>query len=116
MENQKNNAAKFAFFYMLSLVALLFMALSVGMIIFQIINKNIIDIINEYRGRFSPGQLKFAISALIISTPIYYFITRQIQKNLFAGSLDKDSQIRKWLTYFILLVTSNFPVCWSCLS
>lgn len=88
------------------------MALATGMIIFQIINKNIIDIINQYRGRFSPDQLKFAISALIISTPIYYFTLRQIQKNLFTGSLDKDSQIRKWLTYFILLVASVIMIGW----
>ncbi len=33
-----HNSAKYAFFYMLSLVALVFVALSTGMIIFQIIN------------------------------------------------------------------------------
>jgi len=112
MENQKNNAAKFAFFYMLSLVALIFMALSVGMIIFQIINKSIVDIINQYQGSFSPDQLKFAISALIISTPIYYFTSAQIHKNLFIGALGKDSGIRKWLTYFILFVASVVMIGW----
>ena len=110
--NSNNNAAKFAFFYMLSLVALLFMALSAGMIIFQIINKNIVDILNQYQGRFSPSQLKFAISALIISTPIFYITSRQIYKSLLAGILDKDSGIRKWLTYFILLVTSVTMLGW----
>lgn len=109
---QQNNAAKYAFFYMLSLVALVFMSLSTGMIVFQIINKYIVDIINQSRGRFSPDQLKFAISALIISAPIFYFTTRQIFKNLFSGALDKDSQIRKWLTYFILLVSSVVMIGW----
>jgi len=111
MESQ-NNAAKFAFFYMLSLVALVFMGLSAGMIIFQIINKYIIDILNQNQGSFSPEQLKFAISAIIISTPIYYIITKQIHKSLFSGVLSKDSGIRKWLTYFILLVTSVIMIGW----
>jgi len=108
----KSNAAKFAFFYMLSLVALIFMALTSGMIIFQIINKNIPDILNLYQGRFSPSQLKFAISALIISTPIFYICLWRICKSLLSGALDKDSGIRKWLTYFILLVSSIVMLGW----
>jgi type II secretory pathway pseudopilin PulG len=107
-----NNAAKFAFFYMLSLVALLFMSLSGGMIIFQIINKNVIDVLNEFAGRFDPDQLKFAISALIIASPIYYLTMRQIVRNLFSGELAKESGIRKWLTYFILFVTSVVMLGW----
>lgn len=111
MEEQKN-AAKFAFFYLLSLFALLFMSLSVGMIIFQIINKNIVDVINQYSGRFSSEQLKFAISALIISAPIFFVTTWQIFKNLFTGALSKDSQIRKWLTYLVLFVSSVVMIVW----
>lgn len=112
MDNSNNNAAKYAFFYMLSLVALIFMALSTGMIIFQLINKNIIDILSEFRGRFSSELLKFAISALIISAPIFYVTSRQIYKSLFLGKLDKDSGIRKWLTYFILFVSSVVMIGW----
>jgi len=108
----QNNAAKYAFFYMLSLVALIFMALSAGMIIFQIINKNIIDIINQYQGRYSPEQLKFAISALIISAPIFYITVWQIFKNLASGALKKDSGIRKWLTYLILFISSVVMLGW----
>lgn len=109
---QQNNAAKYTFYYMLSLVALIFMSLATGMIVFQIINKNIVDVLNQYRGRFSSEQLKFAISALIISAPIFYITTKQIFKNLFSGALDKDSQIRKWLTYLILLVSSVVMLGW----
>jgi len=108
----QNNAAKFAFFYMLSLVALIFMALSAGMIIFQIINKHIVDVINQYRGHYSPEALKFAISALIISAPIFYLTIKQIYKNLFSGALNRDSGIRKWLTYFILFVSSVVMLGW----
>lgn len=109
---QKNSVAKFAFFYTLSLVALVFMSLSTGMIIFQIINKNIVDVLDIYSGRYSSGALKFAISALIISAPIYYIAVGQINKNLFSGKLDKDSGVRKWLSYFILLVSSLTMLGW----
>jgi hypothetical protein len=101
----KHDAAKYAFFYLLSLVALIFMSISVGIIVFQIINREIVDIINQYSGSYDDGLMKFAISAIIVSTPIYYLTSRQIYKNLFSGSLDKDAGVRKWLTYFILLIS-----------
>ncbi len=110
--NSTNQSAKFAFYYLLSLVALIFMALASGMIIFQIINKNVPDILNQYSGRFSPQQLKFAISALIISAPVFYFTTHQIYRALFKGELDKDSGVRKWLTYLILFVASVVMIGW----
>jgi len=112
MEQTQHNAAKYAFFYMLSLVALVFMALSTGMIIFQIINKYITDVLEQYSAQFSSQQLKFAISALLISSPIFYVTTRQIYKSLFSGALNKDSGVRKWLTYFILLVAAIVVIGW----
>ena len=107
-----NNAAKFAFFYVLSLVALVFMSFGVGTILFQFINKFIPDIINEYSGTYQADSLKFAISALLIASPIFYITMREIHKNLFSGAMEKNSEVRKWLTYFILLVTSIIMIGW----
>jgi len=101
--NNKNNA-KYAFYYLLSLVSLIFMGLSVGMIAFGIINKSIVDTLNSYSGNYD-SQLRFAISALFIAAPMFYVITRLINKGLRSEELAKDSGIRRWLTYFILLIS-----------
>jgi type II secretory pathway pseudopilin PulG len=101
--NNMNNNAKYAFYYLLSLVALIFTALSVGMIAFGIIGQTVPDPLNV--GSASDG-LKFAISALLIATPIFYFMQKFINKGLVGGELEKDSGVRRWLTYFILLVSS----------
>ncbi len=108
----KNNSPKFAFFYLLSLVALVFMSISVGIVIFQIINKEIVDIVNIYSGRYSDEAIKFAISSLFVSTPIFYITSRQIYKNLFKGELNEEAGVRKWLTYFILLVAIVVMIGW----
>lgn len=103
----QNNSPKFAFWYLLSLVALVFVAFSVGAIIFQVINKYVTDIISyTYESRVSMELLKFAISALIVSTPLYFWMQALIFKNLKSGELDKEVGVRKWLTYFILLVAA----------
>ncbi|MCX6798142.1 MAG: DUF5671 domain-containing protein [Candidatus Falkowbacteria bacterium] len=103
MNNQNN--AKYAFYYLLSFVALIFTSLSVGMILFQIIDKSVVDILNNYAS-VSNSTLKFAISALIIAAPVFYIISRLIYRDLKMGELDKDAPLRRWLTYFILLVSS----------
>ena len=54
---EQHHQAKFAFYYMLSLVALVFLAISSGMIVFQIINKSIIDVIDTYN-RYDSGAIK----------------------------------------------------------
>ncbi len=103
----KNNSPKFAFWYLLSLVALVFVAFSVGAIIFQIINKYVADVVtNVYESRVSMELLKFAISALIVATPLYFWMQSLISKSLKSGELDKEMGVRKWLTYFILLVAA----------
>ncbi|PKL72582.1 hypothetical protein CVV26_01040 [Candidatus Kuenenbacteria bacterium HGW-Kuenenbacteria-1] len=91
---------------MLSLVALGFTATSIGIIIFQIINKNIVDITESFNSEYDIDALKLAISAIIVCVPIFFIMTWQINKNLFLGLLDKNSGIRKWLTYFILFASS----------
>jgi len=111
-QTNQNHSAKFAFFYMLSLVALVFTGLSVGMIVFQLINKYIPDIANIYQGSFSADLLRFGISALIIAAPLYFIVSRLIYKNLYTGVLDKDAAVRKWLTYFILLASSVLMLGW----
>lgn len=103
MNNQHN--AKYAFYYLLSLVALVFMSVSVGMIAFSIIDKTVVDVLNGFAGT-NDSQLKFAISALFIAGPIFYIISRLIYRGLRRQELDKDSSLRRWLTYFILFVSS----------
>lgn len=102
--NNMNNNAKYAFYYLLSLVALIFTALSVGMIAFGIIGQTIPDALNTSGS--TSNSLKFAISALLIATPIFYFMQKFINQGLRNGELTKESGVRRWLTYFILLVSS----------
>lgn len=108
---EKQNA-KFAFFYVLSLVTLVFTSLAVGMVIFQIINKKIIDLLSNAPGDFNQDILKFAISAIIIAAPIYFVMTWLINKNLLSGKLERGSGVRKWLTYFILLISAVVMISW----
>lgn len=112
MLGNKENPAKIAFYYLLSLVALVNMAIAVGIVLFQLINKNIKDILDISGGTYDSGALKYSISAIIIAAPVYYIFMWLIHKSLLSGALDKDSAIRRWLTYFIMLVSSIVMLIW----
>jgi len=99
------NSAKFAFYYMLSLVTLFIMSLSLGNILFEVINKFFPDITRTIY-YYNNSGLKGSISGILISTPIFYFIMSKIYKSLKVGELKKDSEVRRWLTYFILFISS----------
>lgn len=106
-----NNNAKFAFWYLLSLVALVFMAISTGLISFQIINQQLVDATTNYAG-LSQEALKFAISALLIAAPVFYWLTVKIRQALKNGDLSAEAGIRRWLTYFILFVSAVVVIIW----
>ncbi|NCN22319.1 hypothetical protein GW758_02925 [Candidatus Falkowbacteria bacterium] len=103
--NENQHGAKYAFYYLLSLVSLIFVGIAVGLIAFGIIDKTVVDpLANIYYGN-RDGGLRFAISALLIAGPIYYYSLFLINRGLKRNELKIDSQIRKWLTYFIILVS-----------
>lgn len=104
---ENNNNAKYAFYYLLSLAALIFTALGVGLASFGVIDRLLPDaaFIGSYV-RNASNSFKFAISSLLIAAPLFYFLSSLINRGLKQGDLKLDSAIRRWLTYFILLVTS----------
>lgn len=102
---QKGSAAKHMFYYLLALVTLGFAAIGLGQILFQIINASFPETTYYYESAYSSYVLRFGISSVIVAGPIYAFISYLINRDLSKGTLDKDSAVRKWLTYLILLAS-----------
>jgi len=102
MENSKS--AKLAFYYSLALVTLIIGAISFGSVIFEFINKFFPLISDSYYSE-NP-EIKTAISGIVIAFPIFYFIKFMIYKGIRKGEFDINSSVRKWMTYFIIFVSS----------
>ena len=109
---EKHNYAKYAFLYLFSLVTLVAMAIGVGQVAFQAINKFIPDLLNNYSGSFDSGILKSGIALLIIAIPLYYVTMSYLERSLKKNDLSEDSAIRRWLIYFILFVSSVVMIVW----
>lgn len=102
----KNHNPKYAFYYLLSLVALIFASVSVVIIMFEIIDKSIFDSLAYHGSISNQGSLRFGISALLVSAPIFFVCINLINNGLKKEEINKDSSLRNWLTYFILAVSA----------
>lgn len=105
--NEKHDA-KYLYLYLLSLISLIFLGLSVGSVFFAIINLNINDplLSNYYSYSGVSSSLKFAIAAILVSAPVYFTTSCLIEKGLKKKEIHQESSVRKFLTYFILLISS----------
>ncbi len=107
-----NSLPKFTFLYLLSLISLIFLAISAGVVAFQLINKWLPDPLTGYTISYTASSLKFGLSALLISTPLYFWAVSQINRGLVKREISPQSDLRRWLIYFILLVTAIVMSGW----
>lgn len=107
-----NNNAKYAFYYLLSLVALIFVTISSGMVVFQLINKLVPDALTNYSDGTSQEMIRFAIASLIFATPVFYWMNKLIGRGLVKKEISLDDGIRRWLTYLIIFVSSVVILVW----
>lgn len=103
---QKGKGALDAFLNLLSLITVGWMSISIGIILFQIINKFLSDRPVDYVSRFFQGPLKFGIASAVILTPIFLAVSGWLHRHYKTGSLSHQSGIHRWLTYLMLLISA----------
>jgi hypothetical protein len=105
-QNVRGRGALDAFLNLFSLITLGWMSISIGVVLFQIIDKLFgSDKINYYSS-FSQEGLKMGIASALIITPIFLFIITSLHKHYKNNTLNSQSGIYRWLTYLVLLITA----------
>lgn len=105
MTPQKNNALD-AFLNLLTHITLGWFAISLGQLIFAIIEKTIGTVDRGYYYHAGNGAFSWPISSLIIIVPVFLFATSTLHKHYASGKLAPNGAIYRWLTYFMLLIAS----------
>ncbi len=105
METKYNNA-KVAFLYCLSMIALGFLASGIGTALFSLIDKLLPQVGSGFYPMYNSGALKYAISAVIVSGPLYFWLMYLLRRGLQLKEYLADSGPRRWLTYLLLLASS----------
>ncbi|MBI4121951.1 MAG: hypothetical protein HY461_01330 [Parcubacteria group bacterium] len=95
------------FLHLLAMVALYASAISLTMVLYQLINLWIPDPLEQYF--YSEGAyntIRNALSFLIVTFPVYVLTTWQLHKSYAADQSKRNLWVRKWLLYLTLFVAA----------
>lgn len=101
--------ARDAFFHLLSFVSLYTTVISTIILFFTYINRLFPDAaLSQYPTdtTWMASTIRWSIAAIVVSYPLFLWITRILIKEMSAHTEKAVSGIRRWLTYFTLFVTA----------
>lgn len=110
---EKSNPAFHLFLYLVSFLSLGFMVFGILVSFFQAINKFIPDSLldgNTGGNYFDNDVMKFGLSALIVTIPIYYGVLFLLNKKLERRDIFENSPVRKVITYLALVAFSAMAI------
>lgn len=104
MENKPKTTPKDFFLHLGAIAALYVSAASFIGLIFQLINRLFPDATSYYyaSGNYYSSGIRLAIATLIITVPLYLYLTRTVNRDMAARPESAELSIRKWLTYLTL--------------
>lgn len=97
--------AREAFLYLLMFVSLAMAATSVGGAYFNVIDNYIRDPL-DYAGPYRFESLRWQLAAIIVASPVFFFVTRAVRRLVGREAALRRSGIRKWVTYLALFIAA----------
>lgn len=106
-QRKHSASAREAFLYLVTFTALYISAISIGALVFGLIDSWITDPLEEqyYYGSIS-GGLAQNIASILVSFPLYLYLTRMHLRCYKSEPERRTSDIRRWLTYLTLFIGS----------
>ena len=108
VSKEKSNPAFHLFLYLVSFLSLSFLVAGILISIHQAINKFIPDSLDS--SYFDNDAIKFGLSALIVTIPLYYGILFLLNRKLERKEIPADSLVRKTITYLALVAFSAMAI------
>ena len=108
MDTTKKIGPKDVFMQLLSIVALYFSAISLGMLFFQLINIYFPDILSySYETQSFFDMLRWAVAVLIIVFPVYAWSLWYMEKEERKTPEKREMSVRKWLLYLTVFAAAG---------
>jgi len=107
MDNQRNTGPRDVFLHILSTLLLYVGIFAFGNLLFQLININFPDVLND--NFFSGSQaasLRWPLSFLVITFPVYLWLAHYIARDIEKDPEKKNLRTRRWLIHFTLFASA----------
>lgn len=104
-------SAREAFLYLVLFLTLYISAFSTGSLLFDFINHFIPDPLTPYDATsFSAQSIRTATASLIITFPLFLFVSHLLGKAIRRDPEKRGSKVRKWLTYLTLFIAAGIII------
>lgn len=101
-------SAREAFAYLVLFSTLYFFAWNLGSLLFQLIQYALPDPADpDWQLMRLSGGIRWAISALVISFPVFVFAAHRVSRDVDKHPIKRLSPVRRWLTYLTLFVAAT---------
>lgn len=101
-------SAREAFLYLVLFLTLYISAFSTGSLVFDFINRFLPDPLTQYYSLEASAQsIRTATASLIITFPLFLFVSHLLGKAIRRDPEKRSSKVRKWLTYLTLFVAAG---------
>jgi len=99
-------SARQAFVYLLLFSTLYFGAYHLGSLVFQFVDWARPDPATPVTAEFVRNSIRFSISALVVTMPLFLYMSMLTNRELAADPNQRTSPVRRWLTYLTLFVAA----------
>ncbi len=101
-------SAREAFMYLVMFLTLYISAISLGTNLFQFINRWLPDPTEySYYVETTTSIIRSATAALIITFPVFFWMSRVLRQAIIKDPEKRSSEVRKWLTYMTLFIAAG---------
>ncbi|MCE9585991.1 DUF5671 domain-containing protein [Candidatus Uhrbacteria bacterium] len=101
-------SAREAFMYLVMFLTLYISSISFGTDLFQFVNRWLPDAVEyPYIIESTTSIIRSATAALIITFPVFYWMSRVLRQAIARDPEKRSSKVRKWLTYLTLFVAAG---------
>src|SRR5688572_20092081 len=102
-------SARDAFLYLVLFSTLYMSALNFGGLVFDLINRVFPDPVLDAPGsyRASADIMRWKIATLIVSFPVFLFMSRVTSREIARDPRKRASAVRRWLTYLTLFIAAS---------
>ncbi|MGY0558528.1 MULTISPECIES: DUF5671 domain-containing protein [unclassified Lysobacter] len=104
-------SAREAFLYLVLFATLYVSAYHLGGLLFDFINRAFPDPADSgYAVRQIDQSMRWSVASLVIAFPVFLFVARHLGKELARSPVNRQSLVRRWLTYLTLFLAAGILI------
>jgi Domain of unknown function (DUF5671) len=111
---ESGESARDAFLYLIVFSTLATWTTALGALLFKLIDRWVPDPValrQAYSYAYGRLDLSFQMACILVAFPVFLYVSRSVKRSVTEEPRNRNSGVRKWLTYIALVVAAGVLIC-----